>query len=88
MVTKMTGVPISPEFLLILSLLTLQLSMATPGLIPGITILFKSLGLPMSYIGLFSAYSVFIKNSAIAFCGFYRTLVFDQRPGLSCFWFF
>lgn len=65
MAAEFAGAAVSLEFLLILFILTVQLSMAYPGLIPSITILFKSLGLPMGYIGMFSAYNVFLKNGFV-----------------------
>lgn len=71
---EITGMPVSITFLFMLFLLTVGLSLAYPGHIAGITIIFNALGLPSDYIGMFSAYSVLIKNAAAAFGTFYRFL--------------
>lgn len=74
MVAYISGMTISVDLLLILFLLTVQLSLASPGLTEGMTILFQSVGLSTEYVGLFSAYSVFIKNGAAAFSLCFRML--------------
>ena len=71
---QLAGISVSSEFLLVLFLLTMQLALASPGMIPGITILLKALGLPMGFVGLFSAYNVFVMNANVAFCVFFQVL--------------
>lgn len=74
LVAEMTGTPVSVQFLFILFILTAQLALAYPGSIAGITILFNALGLSPDYIGMFSAYGVFIKNAASGFGMTFRLL--------------
>lgn len=74
MVAYITETPISMEFLLIMFLVTVQLSLASPGLFPGLTIMFEALGIPTSYVGLFPAYSVFLRNFCAGINITYRLL--------------
>ena len=73
-VAEITGTPISIHFIFILLILTFELSLAYPGNTAGNTVIFKSLGLSTDYIGLFSAYNVFIKNAAAAYSMTFRML--------------
>ena len=73
-VAEITGTPASLNFLVILFILTVQLSLASPGLTPGLTLLFEALTLPTEYVGLFSAYGIFIKNAASSYGIAYRML--------------
>lgn len=66
-VAELTGTPASVSFLVILFIMTVQLSMASPGRTAGWTLLFGALSLPVEYIGAFSAFSIFVKNAAAAF---------------------
>lgn len=68
-----TDIAFSPRILVDM-LLSVQLLMAYPGIIAGNTIVFNALGLSTDYIGLFSAYSVFIKNASPAYSITYRLL--------------
>ena len=73
-VAEITGTPVSISFLFILLLLSVQLSMAYPGIVAGNTIIFNALGLSTDYVGIFSAYSVFIKNASAAYGILFREL--------------
>ena len=73
-VAKITGTPISLEALFILLILCVQLSLAYPGVTAGNTIIFHALGLSTDYVGMFSAYSIFIKNASAAYGIAYRAL--------------
>lgn len=73
-ITEITRTPVSIAFLFILYILTVQLSMAYPGGIAGLTILFNALMLPAEHVGLFSAYGVFTKNAAAAYGMLFRAL--------------
>lgn len=73
-IAEITGTPVSIQFFLILLILCVQLSMAYPGITAGNTIIFSSLGLSTDYVGLFSVYSVFIKNASAAYGILFRTL--------------
>ena len=68
LVADITGTPVSISFMLILMLLAVELSMASPGLTAGYTVIFQSLGMSAEYVGMFSAFSIVIKNCAAA-CG-------------------
>ena len=74
MVAKLTETPVSLTFLLVLLVLLIELSLASPGLSAGWTIILSSLGMSAEYVGVFSAYSVFIKNAAAGFGISYRLL--------------
>lgn len=73
-IAELTGTPVSISFLFVLLILCVQLSLAYPGSTAGNTIIFNALGLPADYVGLFSAYSVFIKNAAAAFGILFRLM--------------
>ena len=73
-VAEITGTPVSIQFMFILLILSVQLSLAYPGITAGSTIIFNALGLSTDYVGLFSAYSVFIKNASAAYSVTYRLL--------------
>lgn len=62
MVAELTGIAISVSFLLVLILVTLELSLASPGTTSAWTIMFSTLLLPTSYVGLFSAYRLLVAN--------------------------
>lgn len=73
-VAEITGTPVSIRFMFILLILSVQLAMAYPGIIAGNTIIFNALGLSTDYVGMFTAYSVFIKNASAAYGITYRLL--------------
>ena len=73
-VAEITGTPISIHFIFILLILTFELSLAYPGSTAGNTVIFKTLGFSTDYIGLFSAYHVFVKNAATAYSMAFRML--------------
>ena len=64
---QLTGTPVSVEFVFILFLLTVQISLAYPGSVAANTIIFTALGLPLEYVGMFSAYGLATKNASIGF---------------------
>ena len=74
LVAEMSGMHISLGFLLVLVILAVELSMASPGLTAAWTIMFSSLGMSTDYVGFFSAYGVFVKNFTAAFGVTYRML--------------
>lgn len=73
-VAELTGTPASINFLMILFILTVQMSLASPGMMAGWALLFQALGLPAGYIGFLSAYGIFIDNAATACDASYRIL--------------
>ncbi len=62
MVAEMTGVAVSASFLLVLVLVTLELSIASPGTTSALTIIFATLSMPTDYVGLFTVYRLLINN--------------------------
>lgn len=72
MVAEMTGIAISNSFILILILITLELSIATPGSTAAWAIMFETLSMPTSYVGYFTVYRMFT-NNYFAGC----TIVYD-----------
>ena len=67
LILKYTGMPISTSFLLVLIILVLELSIASPGTTGGWTILFASLGLPADYVGMFMTYRLACTNYNAAY---------------------
>ena len=67
LILKYTGMPISTAFLLVLVILVLELSIASPGTTGGWTILFAALGLPVDYVGLFVTYRLACANYNAAY---------------------
>ncbi len=66
MMTEILGLPISITFLFVLIFLTLEMSLASPGTTGSWVIAFETFSMPTTYVGLFSAYRVFVKNYATA----------------------
>lgn len=62
-----TGVPVSSSFLLVLFLLSVQLSLASSGTTTSWVIVFTQLSLPLEFVGVFSASKIVIKNFTAAF---------------------
>ena len=62
MLAEIAGVSISASFLAVLIILTFELSIASPGTEAAWTIVFETLALPASYVGIFSAYRLFTRN--------------------------
>ncbi len=73
-VAELTGMHISVAFLFIVLLLAVELSMANPGLTAGYTIIFQALSMSAEHVGMFSAFSVVIRNFSAAICMAYRIL--------------
>lgn len=59
---EMCGVSITPSFILILVIVTFELSMASPGVINAMTTLFGILGISTDLVGIFIIYRVFTIN--------------------------
>nr|MCR5013171.1 dicarboxylate/amino acid:cation symporter [Bacteroidales bacterium] len=74
MVAQMMGTPVSLSFIVVLFLISLQLSMAMPGLEAALAIIFHCMGMPLEHVGLFAAYNVFIKNFSTACVVMYRMI--------------
>ena len=68
LILKYTGMPITSSFLLVLIILTLEMSFASPGINSAWVILFASLALPSDYVGIFAVYKMLTTNYGSA-CG-------------------
>ncbi len=66
MMAVITGTPVSPIFLVVLIIVTLELSIASPGTASAWTIIFGTFGMPTSYVGLFTAYRLLTVNYSAA----------------------
>ena len=66
MVAEITGVAVTTSFLIVLILVTLELSIASPGTTSAWTIMFETLSMPTGYVGLFSVFKVFTNNFSAA----------------------
>ncbi len=73
---ELTGTSISISFILIVIILAVEVSMASPGLIAGYALIFPALGISAEYVGLFSAFAVVTKNFSAGCCTGYR--MFEQ----------
>ncbi len=62
LILKYTGLPITQSFLLVLVILVLELSIASPGIQSAWIILFASLALPQEYVGIFAVYKILTTN--------------------------
>lgn len=62
MVAEMTGMAITTSFLVVLVLVTLELSIASPGTTSAWTIMFETLSMPTGYVGLFTVYRMLTNN--------------------------
>lgn len=74
LISKYTGMPITLSFLLVLVILTLELSIASPGIQSAWVILFASLALPAEYVGIFAVYKMLTTNYGSACSMFYTAL--------------
>jgi len=74
MVAEMTGMSVSIHFILVLGIITYQLSLSGVGLEAALAIIFHCLGMPLEYVGLFAAYNVFLKNLQACSVILYRML--------------
>ncbi len=62
MVAHITGMTMTAAFLTALILVTVELSLASPGTATAWTIMFETLSMPTGYVGLCSIYRVFTSN--------------------------
>lgn len=74
LILKYTGMPITWSFLLILVILTLEMSFASPGISSAWVILFASLALPSEYVGIFAIYKMLTTNYGSACSMLYSAL--------------
>ena len=68
------GTAISVPFLVVLIILTLELSIASPGTTSSWAIMLASLGMPTSYVGMFAAYRMLTANYEAACTTVYSVL--------------
>lgn len=74
LILKYTGMPITSSFLLVLIILTLEMSFASPGINSAWVILFASLALPSEYVGIFAVYKMLTTNYGSACSMLYSAL--------------
>lgn len=74
LILKYTGMPITSSFLMVLIILTLELSFASPGTSSAWVILFASLTLPSDYVGIFAVYKMLTTNYGSACSMLYSAL--------------
>lgn len=74
LILKYTGMPITSSFLLVLIVLTLEMSFASPGINSAWVILFASLALPSEYVGIFAVYKMLTTNYGSACSMLYSAL--------------
>ena len=74
MAAQLENVPVSIGFLLVLILVTVELSTASPGISAACTAMLTALGLPVSYVGLFTTYRLLTDNYGAACCISYNVL--------------
>ena len=59
---SITGEPISLEFIFVMLIIVLELSLASPGTTSGWTIMFKSMNMTTEYVGALTTYRLFTNN--------------------------
>ena len=74
LILKYTAMPITSSFLLVLIILTLEMSFASPGINSAWVILFASLALPSEYVGIFAVYKMLTTNFGSACSMLYSAL--------------
>ncbi len=74
MMLYLEGLPLSLSFLFVLIILTVEMSLASPGTVGSWVIAFEAFSMPTSYVGLFSTYRVFTANYATAVVVAYEML--------------
>ena len=62
MMASITGEPISLEFIFVMLIIVLELSLASPGTTSGWTIMFKSMNMTTEYVGALTTYRLFTNN--------------------------
>lgn len=67
---QMSGVSVSLSFLVVLFLLSVQVSIASPGLTSSLVIIFGQLGLSSDYVGVFTACKIVTRKAAGVFSAF------------------
>ncbi len=66
MVADMQGTPISLSFLFVLIILTVEMSLASPGTVGSWVVAFEAFSMPSNYVGMFSTYRILTANFATA----------------------
>ena len=74
MAAQMEAMPVSYAFIMILVIVTLELSTASPGIPAACAAVLKSFGLPIEYVGLISTYRLLTDNYGAACCISYNML--------------
>ncbi len=67
---KMSGVSVSVPFLVVLLLLSVQVSIASPGLTSSLVIIFGQLGLSPDYVGIFTTCKIVTRKIAALFSAY------------------
>ncbi len=74
MVAYLQETPISLSFLFVLIILTLEMSLASPGTVGSWVVAFEAFSMPSSYVGMFSTYRILTANYATAVVVAYEML--------------
>ena len=74
MAAQLENVPVSISFLVVMILVGMELSMASPGIAAASTAMLTALGLPVSYVGLFTTYRLLTDNFGAACSVSYNVL--------------
>ena len=62
MAAQLESIPVSSSFLIVLVIITLELSIASPGIPAACMVMLKTVGLPVEYVGLFTTYRLLTDN--------------------------
>ena len=74
MAAQLENVPVSISFLVVMMLVGMELSLASPGTAAACTAMLTALGLPFSYVGLFTTYRLLTDNFGAACSVSYNVL--------------
>ena len=61
-VAQLEGVPVSASFLMVMVIMAVELAVASPGIPAACTVMLRSLGLPIDYVGLITTYRLLTDN--------------------------
>ena len=74
MAAQLENVPVSVSFLVVMMLMGVELSLASPGIAAASTAMLTALGLPVGYVGLFTTYRLLTDNFGAACSVSYNVL--------------
>ncbi|MDO4404945.1 MAG: cation:dicarboxylase symporter family transporter [Atopobiaceae bacterium] len=66
-IADLSGMTVDIALMLVMLIMVIELSLASPGTVPGATIVLETLKMPTDMVGLFSAFEAFTRNASAAY---------------------